>query len=121
MKNIRAQLSELWIQEYRYVGPGQIDGGFDLAPRRAFEVFPAHVKLDGGELTLGGRAVAKSFALGVAGEIADCRTDQGVRGIFQNARLQVELAAKAADLSLLEALPRARPGHERCRAGRCRR
>lgn len=101
LEGIRAGVSELWIQEFRYVGPGQVDGGFDLAPGRAFEVFPAHVKLSDGRLTLGSRAVAESFTLGVAGEIAYTETDQGARSMVQNARIQLELASGATDLSLL--------------------
>lgn len=109
LRDIRATLSELWIQEYRYVGPGQVAGGFDLAPGRAFEVLPASVRLTGGELTLGGRAVAGRFTLGVAGEIAHTETDQGTRLMFQNASIQVELASEATDLSLLDLYLRGEP------------
>lgn len=102
LENIRAELTELWIQEFRYVGDGQVDGGFDLTPGRAFEVFPANVQLRGGELTLGGRAVSSSFALGVAGEIAYTETAQSARAMFQNASIQVELTSRATDLSLVD-------------------
>jgi hypothetical protein len=53
LEGITAELSEIWIQEYRYVGGGALEGGFELEPSQRFQVYSSSVVLDHGELSVG--------------------------------------------------------------------
>lgn len=102
LENIGAELAELWLQELRYLGPGSVDGGFELAPGRYFEVFSSDVKLAGGALTSGDRVVAPSLVLEVGGRIDHTETDMSGPEMFRNANLRLALNARAADASILD-------------------
>jgi len=65
--NISSDISELWIDIYRYRGKARLYGGFFLYPRHQAHVFPASVQFLGGDLTLG----KDTMAVGAEGR-ADC-------------------------------------------------
>ena len=109
LDDVQAELRELWMLEYRYVGAGNLRGGFVLQPGRHFEVFPARVELAHGELSVGDEVAAARLNLGLDARIAftDVRENPGaafVDGIFG----QVALDASGLDLAALDAHASAR-------------
>jgi len=58
IEHVSAMVSELWVMEYRYQGPGFAQGSFVVRPSRWVQVEPASLRLDGGRLTLGSHLVA---------------------------------------------------------------
>jgi hypothetical protein len=58
LDDARASLREVWLDEYRYVGPATLRGGMFLAPRRRVAVSPTTVQLLGGAVTAGPYRVA---------------------------------------------------------------
>jgi hypothetical protein len=56
--HVTAAVSELWVMEYRYQGPGLARGSFVVHPARWVQVEPASLRLDGGSLSLGSHRVA---------------------------------------------------------------
>jgi hypothetical protein len=53
LEDITAEVSEIWVQEYRFVGAGVVKGGFQLEPARRFQVYSSSVALEHGELSVG--------------------------------------------------------------------
>lgn len=101
LEHIRAELAEIWVQEYRYLGGGAIEGGFELAPGRGFEVFSSRVKLAGGELTVGGHVVAERVALQVVGGVEHTPTDRPALAMLESASGALELDSSSVDTSTL--------------------
>ncbi len=58
---VDATFDELWFLEYRYQGPGHIQGKFAFSPMRSLWIGPAQVQFDGGKISAGGHLVAPSF------------------------------------------------------------
>jgi hypothetical protein len=99
VENVTAHVKEVWVLEYRYLGPGLARGNFHVQPARWYEVYPASLQLEGGEVTLGTAAVAhRAYAY------IDCKVDNsntrklsglepftkihaGVRGRFEGTEL----------------------------------
>jgi hypothetical protein len=61
LDDVDAVFSELWLLEYRYHGPGRIQGAFALAPLQSLWIGPALVQFDGGELSAGEHRIALAF------------------------------------------------------------
>jgi hypothetical protein len=70
VEDVKARVKEIWILEYRYRGPGFARGNFHVKPARWYEVYPASLELEGGELTLGNATVAREAIMTM-----DCRVD----------------------------------------------
>ncbi len=70
IEGITAHVKEVWILEYRYRGAGIARGNFHVKPARWYEVYPASLELEGGELTLGDVPVARR-----AYAVIDCKVD----------------------------------------------
>lgn len=70
VENVTAQVKELWLLEYRYLGRGIARGNFHVRPARWYEVYPASLELHGGKLTLGDTTVAEHADLSI-----DCRVE----------------------------------------------
>jgi hypothetical protein len=79
LDEVDAELSELWILEYRYRGPGSVHGGFRLLPARQFAVYPAAVHLRRGTLSIGDEVATERLELELEGyiEATDIRQVQG--------------------------------------------
>jgi hypothetical protein len=79
LDRVDAELRELWILEYRYLGPGSVHGGFRLLPARHFAVYPAAVHLKRGTLSIGDEVAAGRLELELEGhvEATDVRQVQG--------------------------------------------
>src|SRR4051812_36122920 len=56
--DIDAQVSEVWVQAFRYVGKGRVRGQFQLKPARNLWVGPALLELEPGRLSAGPYRVA---------------------------------------------------------------
>jgi hypothetical protein len=65
MTDVVADMRELWFDEYRYVGPSHVKGGFALQPLKELWVGPANLTFDGGELTAGGHVLLPRFTAAV--------------------------------------------------------
>lgn len=65
--DVDANVSEVWVQTFRYLGKGRVRGAFQLKPARTLWVEPGKLELEPGLLTAGGYRVAS----GIHGQI-DC-------------------------------------------------
>lgn len=104
IEGVNAHLKEVWILEYRYRGPGLARGNFHVKPARWYEVYPASLELEGGELMLGDVVVARrAYAL------IDCKVDgsdaQKLSGMepFQKIHGAVRGRFEGTDLAFLDA------------------
>jgi hypothetical protein len=104
IEGITAHVKEVWILEYRYRGAGLARGNFHVKPARWYEVYPASLELEGGELTLGGVPVARRAYV-----LIDCKVDgsdtQKLSGMepFQKIHGAVRGRFEGTDLAFLDA------------------
>jgi hypothetical protein len=96
---VLAELRELWILEYRYVGLGTLRGGFRLQPARHFAVYPATVSLKRGTLSVGDAVAADRLELDLEGHIesTDVRL---VRGAALAEQMTGRVRANVEELEL---------------------
>lgn len=101
---VDAELRELWILEYRYLGPGTLHGGFRLLPGRHFAVYPASVHLKRGTLSIGDEVAAGRLELEVEGfiEATDVRQVQGA-ALAERMTGRVRADIEELDLGVLDA------------------
>jgi len=59
LEGINASLDELWMEEFRYRGKGQVAGAFLLRPQRLLEIMEAELNLWEGNLTVGQHTVLR--------------------------------------------------------------
>lgn len=102
--DVRAEVSEVWILEHRYQGPGLATGAFRIKPARYYEVNGTRLALDGGTLKLGEALVAREVRLSIDCTVtgSDPRKLRGLeplRHVFAGVRGQLE----GTDLSFLDA------------------
>jgi hypothetical protein len=104
VEGVTARVREIWILEYRYRGDGTARGNFHVKPSRWYEVYPAALELDGGELTLGSATVARK-----ADAVIDCRVDgsdpRRLSGLepFRNIHAGIHGRFEDMDLAFLDA------------------
>jgi hypothetical protein len=129
VEGVRAEVAEVWILEYRYVGSGLATGSFRVQPARTYEVPRATLALSGGKLTLGEAVVARRANLDIDCVVTKSDTQKlvglepllhvtaGVRGrldgmdlTFLDAYLGPRLAADAEGQARLEADVRVQGG-----------
>jgi hypothetical protein len=68
--DVHAELRELWLMEYRYLGTGRVErGGFRVQPGRVFAVFPARVMLGRGTLSVGDAVAVQRLELDLEGNV----------------------------------------------------
>jgi hypothetical protein len=96
---VDAELRELWILEYRYLGLGAVHGGFRLQPARHFAVYPASVELKRGTLSVGDEVAAKRLELRLDGHI-DATDVRQVRGAALAEQMTGSLHANIDELEL---------------------
>ncbi len=99
IEGVDATIAELWFQQYRYLGPARVRGGFLLAPGRLVWVGPALLELDGGALQAGDHALAPRFTARAAVTFApyDLAHNHGLQ-VFRALTGSVLLDAPLADL-----------------------
>jgi hypothetical protein len=101
MADVDAELRELWLLEYRYVGKGRATGGFRLKPKERLRVDPAAVVLEPAAVTLGDKTLVAQRA----GGRVECHVDDfdlaQIRGlhVFQQISAKGSLTAQVADMS----------------------
>jgi hypothetical protein len=96
LSDVEGVVEELWIQEFRYLGPAHVSGGFHLSPLRALEVGPASLVLEGGVLGAGDRVVSAPVFASAVVTIApvDLAASPGLgflEGLSVTARLELPL------------------------------
>jgi hypothetical protein len=80
LDDVQAELRELWLMEYRYLGTGRIErGGFRIQPGRAFAVYPARLMLGRGTLSVGDAVAVQRLELDLEGHV-DSTDVRQVRG-----------------------------------------
>jgi hypothetical protein len=101
---VDAELRELWILEYRYLGLGSVRGGFRLQPGRYFAVYPAAVQLKRGTLSIGDEVGAGRLELAVEGHIegTDVRQVQGA-ALAEKMTGSVRASIEELELGVLDA------------------
>ncbi|HTV17982.1 MAG TPA: hypothetical protein VMG12_04905 [Polyangiaceae bacterium] len=101
---VDAELRELWILEYRYLGLGSVRGGFLLQPARHFAVYPAAVELKRGTLSIGEEVAASRLELELEGyvEPTDVRQVQGA-ALAEKMSGRLALSSEMIDLGVLDA------------------
>jgi hypothetical protein len=104
LENVDATLSELWVVEYRYVGPGRARGGFRLVPGKRVRVGPVHLELASGALTAGAKQkVASRFSTKLTSTIQDFDV-KAVKGrqVFDQISAHGSLDAQIESLAFAE-------------------
>lgn len=96
---VNAELRELWIVEYRYLGKGSVRGGFRLQPGRHIAVYPAAVELQRGALSVGERVVAERVELRLEGHI-DAMDVRQVQGAAMAEKMTGRLVTSVEELDL---------------------
>lgn len=107
LDDVRAQLAELWIFEYRYRGDGQLRGGFHLRPTRWFEVHPTRLELQSGALKMGRETAIRQLDTRISCAIGrtDVTGDDTLAAVLKSLSARLELTAeglnpRAAELKL---------------------
>ena len=62
LENVDVGVSEVWVQQFRYVGSGRARGAFRLRPARTVWVGPASLTLESGRLTAGHYRLSPALA-----------------------------------------------------------
>src|SRR5581483_3508053 len=65
LRDATAGLSDLWLDEYRYSGPGRVQGGFIFEPQKSITMAPAQLELFGGTVSAGPSVVSPDFTLSI--------------------------------------------------------
>jgi hypothetical protein len=104
IEGVRAEVTEVWILEYRYQGPGLATGAFHVQPARTYEVMDAALALSGGKLTLGDAVVATKAKLDIDCVVTKSDT-QKLKGLepFQHVTAGVRGRLEGMDLTFVNA------------------
>jgi hypothetical protein len=96
---VDAELRELWMLEYRYLGLGSVHGGFRLLPGRQFAVYPAAIHLKRGTLSVGDEVAAGRLELELEGHVEATDVRQ-VEGAALAERMTGRLRANIEEIEL---------------------
>lgn len=99
------EVREVWIEEYRFAGQAEVAGGFDLLVRRRLTVSPTTVRVSGGALRRGARAILDGARGTVRGRILelDPRRVKG-RQVLGFTVGRAEVSGQVGDLAVLREL-----------------
>ncbi len=116
LSDVDAGVRELWVQEFRYEGPGRVHGAFQLVPGAKLWVGPAELDLRGGALSAGGHAVARDLEATIRCDIPPFATKEpnGLE-VLRHVSGAIELDAQVAGLAFLDLY--GPPGGARVRDG----
>ena len=100
--DVVAELRELWFLEYRYLGAGVARGSFVVQPARYFEVQPASLQLDRGQVVIGDATLVTHLGLNAdcQSEHTDVREKEG-KELFRSFSGSVHGEARGIELSAL--------------------
>jgi hypothetical protein len=101
---VNAEVVEVWILEYRYLGPGLATGAFRVKPARYYDVRGTTLDLRGGRLTLGQAVVAEKAHLAIQCSVtgSDPRRLQGLEPL-RHVSAGVRGRLEGMDLAFLDA------------------
>lgn len=102
IENVVADLRELWFLEYRYLGAGLARGSFVVQPARYFEVHPASLQLDRGQVVIGDATLVTHLGLNAGCHIehTDVQEKEG-NALFRSFSGSVHGEARGIELSAL--------------------
>ncbi len=100
--NVVAQLRELWILEYRFLGDAEARGSFTLRPTTWVQVEPAQLTLRSGSLHAGPHLAAKSITGTIQASVPglDVKGTSGLQ-VFSGISGRIELALSGGSLGFL--------------------
>lgn len=102
VEDVDAELVEVWLHEYRYLGGGSVTGGFELRPARWFQVYPARLELDGA-LHVGDVIAARELEGSVECAIAHTDvTGQQQMSVTRSLSARLELEGDGIDLRVAQ-------------------
>ena len=92
-------MRELWLTEYRYVGPATVTGGFRLEPLRRLHVAPSALRAHAGQVRVGGGELAADVLGVVEAEVAefDVREVTGA-AVLDRVSARADLVARISSL-----------------------
>jgi hypothetical protein len=104
IEHVNALVSELWVMEYRYQGPGLARGSFVVHPARWVQVEPASLRLDGGSLSLGKHRLAGRMTGKITCDIPDMHVQrrEGVQ-VLKDISTTLQLELKGGSFDFLQA------------------
>jgi hypothetical protein len=102
IEDVDAEVSDIWIMEYRFQGSARATGGFRLKPARRLEVRPALLEIRSGRLDLGEHPVAEELSGSIACRVRDhdIREHEGF-GVLKEVTAATRLEATATHLDFL--------------------
>lgn len=103
MDDVTAQVNDVWVVEYHYVGKGFAKGGFLLNPGREFQLRPSEFTWEGGELRVGEKLASRETRGHVSTEIHldDVPSVSGLNFV-DDVKVDLDLTLEDGDLSFLE-------------------
>ncbi|HVO29858.1 MAG TPA: hypothetical protein VMV18_03945 [bacterium] len=111
LENVEVEdVTEVWIEDWRWQGHGRASGGFFLRPKRTLEIAPSKIELTEGTVRSGERVLADPFSLTVAGSVEKMNPDRH-KGVdfFDFLAARVDLAGDVSELSFLNGYLREAP------------
>lgn len=102
LDGVEADVRELWMLEYRYVGAGHVVGAFELQPMKMVWVGPVSLTLQPGVLSVGPAVAARDFALTLECTIAPAEIRASPTPVLRQLSASVKLQAHLEDLSAAE-------------------
>lgn len=76
LHGLDVEFEELWISEFRHLGPAQVRGGFEFRPKRSLAIDESQVRLSG-ELRFGKeRTIASPMTLSIQTRVPTTQLDQ---------------------------------------------
>lgn len=103
LTDIEADILELWVDEYRYVGPAHVKGAFGLEPLKKLWVGPATMAFAGGKLTAGDHVLLPAFVAGVELTLAPLSLGGAAPGsMLAGLNGRVRTATQVEDLGVVE-------------------
>ncbi|HEU4404702.1 MAG TPA: hypothetical protein VFS43_05360 [Polyangiaceae bacterium] len=103
LADVEASVREVWVQEFRYEGPGRLYGAFHLVPGERLWVGPAELEFLGGRLSVGEHEAARGVEGVVRCDIPSFELDEP-KGLEVVRRISgsVDLEAQVTSLAFLD-------------------
>ncbi|HKY38869.1 MAG TPA: hypothetical protein VJN18_23170 [Polyangiaceae bacterium] len=104
IENVAADVSELWVMEYRFRGEASVAGSFVVRPTRWVQVLPATLRLERARLTLGEHVVAEQVSGRIDCQVPDysIQATEG-RQVFREISTQMDVKLSRGKLDFLRA------------------
>jgi hypothetical protein len=90
LEDVVTGVQEIWVDEWRLLGPGQVTGGFYFDPTRFIQVGPVTLDVHAGELRIADGPVLRGLDMGVASTVGMI----DVRGPLESAVRQISISGR---------------------------